>query len=469
MAAARALAAGDAADDDPLDAAGLRRRYSAGRAAWAAQWREFPMYADKRTLRAFRDAARDHAVTLVISATGSGKTVVVPPLMLADLDAGRLLGPGGGGGGQGRRAVAVTIPKRVTAESAARRAAVTLDAAVGGEVGFAYRGAPPGSAGAATRLLYCTDGALLAQARRDPLLRGYAVVVVDEAHERSVPTDLLLLALRGALEARAGDLRVVIMSATIDPALFAAYFSRGASLGPPRAPQASKGSPPPAEGVAVVRVAGAPLHPVEWRFAARDATAEDYMERGVQALLGHLLSPGPTKGVPRDALMFVATTREAQEGCRLLAVAGGRGPSAGRLPAGVACAGLYGRQAKEAQQRALAPPPAPRGATRVLFATNVAESSLTVPGLGHVVDSGMQLTSAWDAAAHGVRLSRGLASRAQITQRVGRVGRTSPGVAHLLYTRATYDALPEFPPPAVRLIDMSEFLLAAMADGAGLR
>jgi HrpA-like RNA helicase len=432
-------------DDDPLDAAGRLRTYSAGRTAWAAVWSRFPMYADKPKLRSLVASLRGNGVTIVVSGTGSGKTVVCPPLALS------LLPPGA--------RVGVTIPKRVTALGAATTAARTLDATLGREVGYRYRGAPAGSYDRQhTRLVYATDGTLLAQARHDPLLREYAAVVVDEAHERSVSTDMLLLSLRHCLAARP-EFRVVVMSATIDPALFSSYFaSAGRTVG-------------------LVEVAGGTMYPVQRVFARVDSTPEGYVADGI-ALAAKLLSsssslpspPGKKAGINRrmttkakasgkdegNALFFVATTREAGQGCRAFRKVCAKGCDA------VDCAGLYSKQSADVQAAALAPVASPFE-RKLMFATNVAESSLTFHELTTVVDGGFELTSTWNPMAHGSRIEKARITRAQALQRIGRVGRTSPGVAHLLYTNATFDALPAYPKPSILVIDLTEHVLSAVA------
>jgi HrpA-like RNA helicase len=434
-------------NDDPLDAAGKRfpafltgkPAYSADRTAWAAVWSRFPMYADKAKLRALMASLRENNMTIVISGTGSGKTVICPPLALYQL------------GGQ---RVAVTIPKRVTALGAASTAARTLDATLGREVGYRYRGAPAGSFDRErTRLVYATDGTLLAQARHDPLFRDYGAVIVDEAHERSVSTDMLLLALKRCMVARP-EFRVVVMSATIDPKVFSSYFSPG-KLG-------------------LVEVAGGTMYPVRRVFASTDSTPDTYLADGIKVAIASIFNSttaatsaakkqqtATSAAKRKNALFFVATTREAAQGCKAFRA------SCKTDCAAVDCTGLYSKQSADTQAAALAPVERPFD-RKLMFATNVAESSLTFNELTAVVDGGFELTSTWDAMSHGVRIEKARATRAQIMQRIGRVGRTEPGVAHLLYTQATFDALPAYPKPSILVIDLTEHMLAAIIARGGL-
>ena len=427
--------------DDPLDAAGKRfpafltgkPSYTADRMSWAATWSRFPMYADKAKLRALMTSLRENNATIVISGTGSGKTVICPPLTLYQLK------------DVGAQRVAVTIPKRVTALGAASTAAQTLDATLGREVGYRYRGAPAGSFDKVhTRLVYATDGTLLAQARHDPLFREYAAVIVDEAHERSVSTDMLLLALKRCMAMRP-EFRVVVMSATIDAEVFASYFSQ-LKLG-------------------LVEVAGGTMYPVRRVFASTDSTPDTYLADGIKVAATRIFNANlrttTSAAKKKNALFFVATTREAAQGCKAFRSACKTNCAA------VDCTGLYSKQSAEAQAAALAPVERPFD-RKLMFATNVAESSLTFNNLTAVIDGGYELTSTWDAMSHGVRIEKARVTRAQLMQRIGRVGRTEPGVAHLLYTQSTFDALPAYPTPSILVIDLTEQVLTAIISKGGL-
>lgn len=414
--------------------------------AWSARWSRFPIYAQKRVLTALHESFRQNAVTLVISGTGSGKTVLVPPLVLKALGAG------------GKRVV-VTIPKRVTAKQAASTAALTLDVQVGKEVGYRYRGAPSGAMDArTTRLLFSTDGALLAQVRREPRLADVGAVVLDEAHERPVPTDMLLQALRDDVRparAKAGiePMRIIIMSATIDPAAFKSYFEAAGCR------------------VGVVEVPGEQtLHPVKHNYLTKDLPPGVYLDEA-QKVVRQLFQPQPKAGPEGDVLVFVVTTREAASACTDFKAACGKGRGYTDAPdcQHALCVGLSGRSGPDETDAALQPPP--RDKRKVVFATNVAESSVTIKGLTHVVDPGLQLRSVWLAGQHGAMVTRGFASRAQLLQRIGRVGRTAPGVVHHLYTKKLYESLPMYPTPSVLDTDMTEHILQDLrpeAAGGGL-
>ena len=526
--------------DDPLDADGKHNNfltgkpYTAARMEWAQKWSTFPMYSNKVKLRQFVHALDTVPVTVIVSGTGSGKTVCSPPIVLrhvlarSDNDVYPTSGNTTNGNATNGNTtngsatsphrpprVAVTIPKRSTALSAAQRGAVTLDVELGVEVGYLYRGSPPGGFDKdKTRLVYATDGTILAQTWRDPLLSDYGALIIDEAHERPVPTDMLLLASLNVMRSRP-EFRLVIMSATIDPTVFTSYFE-------------AAGFP-----TKVVEISGEPMQPVKWIFASKvSVKPEDAVKRSVELVADKILIlppphvPAPQSAAPQsaasqsaasqsaasqsaasqsaasqsaasqsatrihsprsprhvhvshkqdviaydgkngggiqadsgDVIVFHATTREAADGCRLLRKYCEVKGRTCHLDV-TDCAGVYSKLGEEALTAAIAPVEYPF-ARKVLFATNVAESSLTMKGLRYVVDSGYELRSAWHPLDHSFALVKGYASRAQIMQRAGRVGRTAPGTVYTLYTKATFDKIPMYPSPAILNVDISEHVLS---------
>ena len=448
---------------DPLDAAGKEPNmltgspeYSEARKNWAAVWSKFPVYALKDKLRFLVDSIAKNRVTVVVSGTGSGKTVLAVPLVLrhvlseAKVHQQEQQQSQTQAQGQAPRPlkVVVTIPKKAAVAKAAETGALTLDVELGKEVGYLHRGSPSWAYDdRRTRLVYATDGTLLSQIRRDPLLRGYGAAVVDEAHERPVPTDLLLAALRKTLVERP-DFRLVIMSATIDPKLFTDYFgSVGASTG-------------------VVEVSGVPMHPIERIHnilpgAVDGAPPKEYlpstMEQTCKVLEG-------SHATPPQIIVFVPTTKDASQGCRALDKSCAS-KNAGAGASARDCFSLYGKMSMADRDGALN---ASRDAiggekrARVYVSTNVAESSITLDGITHVIDTGLQLSSTWDARAHGSKLTKGMATQAQITQRIGRSGRTGPGKAILLYSKEKFEAQPAYPQPAILGVDLAEHTMAEL-------
>ena len=409
---------------------------------------------DLRELLSAAPSASDDAgagACLVLTAPpGTGKTTLVPPLLadvLADVPADAPQRA------QERRPgrVVVTQPRRIAARAAARRLADLLGEEVGGTVGYAVRGER--RAGPDTRIEVVTAGLLLRRLQRDPELSGVNAVILDEVHERSLDSDLLLTLLADARAALREDLTVVAMSATLDADRLRRILgdpSDGASGG------TSDGSAP------LVEVPGR-LHPLEEVWAPPGRT-------------GRL---GP-RGVPREFLAHVATTVERalaeRSGDVLVFLPGAREVDdvvsrlRGAALAGVDVLPLHGRLPASAQDAALTPSPA--GRRRVVVATNVAESSLTVPGVRVVVDS----TLAREPRLDVVRSMSGLVtvgvSRAAGVQRAGRAGREGPGVVYRCCSPTDWARSPLAPTPEILSTDLTgaalELAVWGVPDGAGL-
>lgn len=435
---------------DPLDATPAPgeisfltgRPYSAAYRSLAREkWRDLPVYRDKAKLSEVMWSLRERQVTVIVSGTGSGKTVIVPKLVLRRT----LSGDEDVAGGRGR--VVVTNPKSSITLSNAEYAAATLDTELGkgGHVGAAFRGAPPGSSTGADALLFATDGFLVAQTRDDPTFSKYAAVVIDEAHERTLQIDNLLFMLRRALQARP-ELRVVVMSATVDPGVFSRYF------------EAARAS------VHVAHLSGDTHFPVESRFLdAPLASPEEVLPTGLR-LAGRAIAEGAPG---EDLLFFVPTARDAERGCEVMREACGNPSSP---CAKTKCATLYSKLARDKQDVARSRTVELPYDRKLVFATNLAESSLTLPSLKTVIDSGLELTSTWAPEVHAPRVERAMSSQAQMRQRRGRVGRTAPGVCYHLYTRAQMEAQPAYPDPAILTVDLTEEVLAMLraTEGATL-
>ena len=383
---------------------------------------------------------------LVLTAPpGTGKTTLVPPL-LADVlvRAGTTSGTGAGrgpGGEPGR--VVVTQPRRIAARAAARRLADLLGEEVGGTVGYAVRGER--RTGPATRIEVVTAGLLLRRLQRDPELAGVDAVILDEVHERSLEGDLLLALLTDARAALREDLTLVAMSATLDADRLRRIL--GGTSG---------GASP------LVEVPGR-LHPLEEVWAPPGRT-------------GRL---GP-RGVPREFLAHVAATVERalaeQTGDVLTFLPGAREVDdvvsrlRGAAPTGVDVLALHGRLSASAQDAALAPSPA--GRRRVVVSTNVAESSLTVPGVRVVVDSTLAREPRLDVARSMSGLVTVGVSRAAGVQRAGRAGREGPGVVYRCCSPTDWARSPLAPTPEILSADLTgaalELAVWGVPDGAGL-
>ncbi|HTI66122.1 MAG TPA: ATP-dependent helicase HrpB [Caulobacteraceae bacterium] len=353
-------------------------------------------------------AARTAAV--LVAPPGAGKTTVVP---LALMDEPWVAG----------RRIIVLEPRRLAARAAAARMASTLGEPVGERVGFRVRMQSRVSAG--TRVEVVTEGVFTRMILDDPGLEGVAAVLFDEFHERSLDADLGLAFARDAQAVLRDDLRLLVMSATLDGARVASLL----------------GDAP------VVRSEGR-AWPVETRHLGRDPAArlEDQVARAVRKALAE-----EAGGI----LVFLPGQGEIRRVEALLAE---------RLPQGAVLAPLYGALDPAEQDRAIAPPPP--GRRKVVLATSIAETSLTIEGVRVVVDGGFARVPRYDPASGLTRLETVRVSQAAADQRRGRAGRTEPGVCYRLWDEPETRALPAFARPEILETDLSGFALALAQWGA---
>jgi ATP-dependent helicase HrpB len=343
---------------------------------------------------------------------GAGKTTVVPLRLLEE--------PWAAPGGR----IVVLEPRRVATRAAARRMAALLGGGeqVGGTVG--YRTRDDARVSAATRIEVVTEGVLTRRLQHDPSLPGVTLVVFDELHERSLHADLgLALALDARRRVRP-DLRVLAMSATLDVDRVAAVV-----------------------GGAVVRSEGR-SHPVEVRWLPR--AKHDRLEDAVAAAIRRALREEPHGGV----LAFLPGAGEIHRVARLL-----------EADAGIDVRLLYGALPADAQDAALAPPPAGAAERRVVLATDIAETSLTVEGIRVVVDSGLARVPRFDPATGMTRLRTVGVSKASAEQRAGRAGRTAPGAAYRLWSKLEQAARPPHREPEIAHVDLAGLVLELAAWG----
>ncbi len=348
-------------------------------------------------------AIRDHPVVIVCGETGSGKTTQLPKIALG-------LGRGRANGGG---LIGHTQPRRIAASSVAKRIAEELKTPLGEVVGYKVRFQDRLSAGASVKLM--TDGILLAETQRDPLLRAYDTIIVDEAHERSLNIDFLLGHLRQILPRRP-DLRVVVTSATIDADRFAGHF-------------AGPGGPAP-----VIQVSGR-LYPVEirWRpfVESRDHDLGDAICDAVDDLWR-----GEDAAGSGDVLVFLPGEREIRDAAERLRK---------HHPPGVEVLPLFARLSQQQQDEVFAP----HSARRIVLATNVAETSLTVPGIRFVIDAGTARIKRYSFRSKVEQLPIEAISQAAANQRAGRCGRVADGICIRLYDEADFVARPKFTDPEI--------------------
>ncbi|MEP7302188.1 MAG: ATP-dependent RNA helicase HrpA [Caldimonas sp.] len=365
-------------------------------------------------------AMRAHQAIVVCGETGSGKTTQLPKILLA---MGRGRANGGG-------LIGHTQPRRIAASSVARRIAEELKTPLGEVVGYKVRFQDRLSVGASVKLM--TDGILLAETQSDPLLRAYDTIIVDEAHERSLNIDFLLGHLRQIMPRRP-DLKIVVTSATIDADRFAAHF-------------ASMDGPAP-----VLQVSGR-LYPVEirWRpfVESRDHDLGDAICDAVDELWK---GPGAGSG---DVLVFLPGEREIRDAAEKLRK---------HHPPGVEVLPLFSRLSQEQQDEVFQP----HSARRIVLATNVAETSLTVPGIRYVIDAGTARIKRYSFRSKVEQLPIEPVSQAAANQRAGRCGRVADGICIRLYDEADFAGRPKFTEPEIVRSSLAGVILRMKALNLG--
>jgi pre-mRNA-splicing factor ATP-dependent RNA helicase DHX15/PRP43 len=354
---------------------------------------KLPVYQFRKELL---EAVHKNQVVVVEGETGSGKTTQIPQFLVED-------------GFSEIGMVACTQPRRVAATSIAQRVAEEMDVVLGEEVGYSVRFDECSTD--STMLKFLTDGMLLREAMNDPLLRRYSVIVLDEAHERTLATDVLMGLLQEVLTKRKNDLKVVVMSATLDAGKFQDYFNKAPLLSVPGR-----------------------THPVEVFYTAKPE--QNYVEAAVRTTVQIHLNEGPG-----DILVFLTGEVEIETCCQEI-----RDQVASESKADTPELVVYPLYSSlpPAQQRKIffpAPPPKVVGGKpgrKVVVATNIAETSLTIDGIVYVVDPGFSKQKVYNPCIRVESLLVSPISRASAKQRAGRAGRTQPGKCFRLYTELSF-------------------------------
>ncbi|MDO5619707.1 ATP-dependent RNA helicase HrpA [Kocuria sp.] len=414
---------------------------------------QLPVSARREDIQA---AIRDHQVVVIAGETGSGKTTQIPKMCLEmGLAEHGMIGH--------------TQPRRIAARSVAERIAEELGEKIGQTVGYQVRFTS--EVGADSKIKLMTDGILLAEIQHDRLLKKYSTIIVDEAHERSLNIDFLLGYLKNILPQRP-DLKVIITSATIDPERFAAHFNQGLPAGAD--PQ---DTPEPAP---IIEVSGR-TYPVEIRYrplTAESVTFADDQDYDDDSPAHHRPSRensqeedrDPIDGVldavdelskesPGDILVFFAGEREIRDAQEALEALIAKRPKL----AGTQILPLFGRLSMAEQHRVFSPSRA--GQRRMVLATNVAETSLTVPGIKYVIDTGTARISRYSTRTKVQRLPIERISQASANQRSGRCGRVSDGICIRLYSQDDFQARPEFTDPEILRTNLASVILQMTASG----
>jgi pre-mRNA-splicing factor ATP-dependent RNA helicase DHX15/PRP43 len=355
------------------------------------QRKTLPVYAQRDE---FIQKMRESQVMILVGETGSGKTTQIPQLCLPDGVARGLM-------------VGCTQPRRVAAMSVAKRVSDEMDVVLGEQVGYSVRFEDVTSK--STILKYMTDGMLLREAMNDKVLSRYGVIILDEAHERTISTDVLMGLIKEVIPKRK-DLKIVVMSATLDAGKFQEYF----------------------EGAPLMKVPGR-LHPVEIFYTPEPE--RDYLEAALRTVMQiHMVEK------EGDILLFLTGEEEIEDAVRkIMTEAKKLGPEYGE----VKCLPLYSSLPPQQQQKIFDPaPPAknPGGPVgrKVIVATNIAETSLTIDGVVYVIDPGFSKQKVYNPRIRVESLLVTPISKASAQQRAGRAGRTKPGKAFRLYTEQAF-------------------------------
>lgn len=398
------------------------------------------------------NAIRDNQVVIIAGETGSGKTTQIPKMCLE-------LGLGEKG------LIGHTQPRRLAARSVAERIAEELGQKIGETVGYQVRFTSEVGEHSAIKLM--TDGILLAEIQNDKLLRRYSTLIIDEAHERSLNIDFILGYLKRILPQRP-DLKVIITSATIDPERFARHFSP--SYVPGRGIIDENLSDEereiaeailPDDAPPIIEVSGR-TYPVEIRYRPLEGEEDAYLDDEevdedrdpTDAILDAIKELA--KEAPGDILIFFSGEREIRDAKDAIEAMVLKSPRLNYevLP-------LYARLSLAEQHRVFSPGSRPR----IVLATNVAETSLTVPGIKYVIDTGTARISRYSARTKVQRLPIERISQASANQRSGRCGRVSDGIAIRLYSEEDFTSRPEFTDPEILRTNLAAVILQMIAIG----
>ncbi|ANI99341.1 ATP-dependent RNA helicase HrpA [Polynucleobacter wuianus] len=384
---------------------------------------ELPVSSQRQLIK---DALQSHQVVIVCGETGSGKTTQLPKICL-DLGRGTI---------NGGKLIGHTQPRRIAATATAKRIAQELGSPIGQDVGYQVRFADRTSNTASVKLM--TDGILLAETQREPQLKAYDTLIIDEAHERSLNIDFLLGYLRQLLPKRP-DLKLIITSATIDAQRFAEHFAINGKVAP------------------VIEVSGR-LFPVEQRYsplepdAKPDGKKESKTAKEIPDAVAEEIAKVWREGATGagDVLVFLPGEREIRDCAEAL-----RKDHVLQQRFHPEVLSLFARQSVAEQERVFSP----GNGRRIILTTNVAETSLTVPNIRYVIDSGLARVKRYSYRNKVEQLQIEPISQAAANQRAGRCGRVSDGICVRLYSEQDYQSRPKFTDPEILRSSLAAVLL----------
>lgn len=378
---------------------------------YSEKWKKLPVYSNKKITKEFFDMLENKQVILLTSGTGSGKTVIIPKFLLRYMVSKSV----------DDKLIAVTNPKILTTMSNAEYASKTLDVELGNEVGYSFRGGK--LMNEKTKLLYVTDGSLLSNALHDDKkLKKYYGIIIDEAHERNVQIDQLLGVIKKILPSRP-DLKIIIMSATINAKVFRDYFNTD---------KIQYGE---------IEIYKEPNYKID-QIWPKDKLSANYLNESLKIVKKIL---DTTKN--GDIIVFVPSQKDTFKGCELV-----------KQIKKLFCTEVFSKMTDENKELAISKTKYKDIGTferKIIFATNVAESSITFDGLVYVIDSGLEISVTFDSKHNMEVIDKVFTTQSQIKQRIGRTGRTAPGVSYHLYTNETYKSLIEYPNPSIIVSDLT--------------
>lgn len=376
----------------------------------AKSWSKLPAYKNAKKII---QSLKKHQVFLVISGTGSGKTVLMPKFLLHSFDY--------------KKRIAITLPKQILTENMASYASNILDVQLGKQVSYKYQGSPKKMYNDKSNLLYTTDGTIVQKLMSDPELKDFDGVIIDEAHERKVQIDIMLLLLKNVLKKRP-DFKLIIMSATINAKIFENYFKKF--------------------DFKKIELGGETNYPIESIYLDKPIKQSEYLDKGVD-IIKKILQQDKVDNI----LFFVTSSNEAFDVCKKI--------NKIKSQFKPICVELFANMPKTREFIAIDINEYKNQGhnVKIIVSTNVAESSLTVKGITYVIDGGYELLSSYLPKMRAKKLELQMTSQAQILQRKGRTGRTGPGICYHLYTKKEFDKLEQYPQPDIRTADLSsEFL-----------
>jgi HrpA-like RNA helicase len=373
-------------------------------------WSNYPAY--KNVEKTINDI-KENQVILITSGTGSGKTVLIPKFVLHSFDY--------------KKKIMIILPKQIIAKSSAEFAAKTLDVKIGEQVGYKYRGTKEYSKD--SKLLYTTDGTLVSMLLSDPTLKEYDSVIIDEAHERRVQTDFLLYLLKQVCTKR-DDFKLIIMSATVNEEIFAEYYKD--------------------LRYKYINITGRSNFPISRIYSKQRVSKKEYIEKGLERIREILKT---TKD--GDILFFVPSISEIFNVCKQI------------KDIDLFCVEVFAGMKKESEELAISKDlykeRYPEKKRKIIVATNVAESSLTIENVKFIVDSGYENLMSFDPETGSKVMKKKLVTQSQIKQRCGRTGRTSMGLCYHLYTVMEFDELDKFPKPEIQTSNIYKECLNLLA------